>query len=78
MAGSSGGGTAQGIGSLPRLAGRSREPQGGVISPLLANLYLHWVDKVFHRANGPAHWAKAKLVRYADDFVVLAHSRRRD
>ena len=48
-------------------------PQGGVISPLLANLYLHWFDKVFRRADGPAHWAKAKLVRYADDFVVLAH-----
>ena len=47
-------------------------PQGGVISPLLANLYLHWFDKVFRRADGPAHWAKAKLVRYADDFVVVA------
>jgi RNA-directed DNA polymerase len=46
-------------------------PQGGVISPLLANLYLHWFDTVFHRSGGPAHWAKAKLVRYADDFVVL-------
>ncbi len=43
-----------------------------MISPLLANLYLHWFDKVFHRADGPAQWAKAKLVRYADDFVVLA------
>jgi RNA-directed DNA polymerase len=48
-------------------------PQGGVISPLLANLYLHWFDKTFHRPKtGPAHWANAKLVRYADDFVVLA------
>ena len=47
-------------------------PQGGVISPLLANLYLHWFDKVFHRPAGPARWAKAKMVRYADDFVVLA------
>jgi RNA-directed DNA polymerase len=47
-------------------------PQGGVISPLLANLYLHWFDKQFHRADGPAHWAGAKLVRYADDFVVLS------
>lgn len=47
-------------------------PQGGVISPLLANLYLHWFDKLFYRADGPAQWAKAKLVRYADDFVVLA------
>jgi RNA-directed DNA polymerase len=47
-------------------------PQGGVISPLLANLYLHWFDKVFHGSQGPARWAHAKLVRYADDFVVLA------
>jgi RNA-directed DNA polymerase len=47
-------------------------PQGGVISPLLANLYLHWFDKRFHAANGPAQWAKARLVRYADDFVVMA------
>jgi RNA-directed DNA polymerase len=39
---------------------------------LLANLYLHWFDKSFHRSDGPAHWAKAKLVRYADDFVILA------
>lgn len=46
-------------------------PQGGVISPLLANLYLHWFDKVFHNKQGPATWANAKLVRYADDFVVL-------
>jgi RNA-directed DNA polymerase len=49
-------------------------PQGGVLSPLLANIYLHWFDRVFHRADGPAHWAKAKLVRYADDFVVLARN----
>ncbi len=47
-------------------------PQGGVISPLLANIFLHWFDKVFHLSNGPAAWANAKLVRYADDFVVLA------
>jgi RNA-directed DNA polymerase len=47
-------------------------PQGGVISPLLANLYLHWFDAVFHGPEGPGRWAAAKLVRYADDFVVLA------
>ena len=47
-------------------------PQGGVISPLLANLYLHWFDKRFHASDGPAHWAQACLVRYADDLVVLA------
>jgi RNA-directed DNA polymerase len=53
---------------------RSRQgtPQGGVISPLLANVFLHWFDKVFHRPDGPFQWARAKLVRYADDFVVLA------
>src|SRR5438552_9450103 len=46
-------------------------PQGGVISPLLANIYLHWFDHVFHAKDGPARWAKAVLVRYADDFVVM-------
>jgi RNA-directed DNA polymerase len=47
-------------------------PQGGVISPLLANLYLHWLDVRFHRASGPGTWAKARLVRFADDFVIMA------
>lgn len=41
-------------------------PQGGVISPLLANLYL---DSLDHQANEPE--TKAKMVRYADDFVLL-------
>ena len=45
---------------------------GGVLSPLLANLYLHWLDKLFHAASGPGHWANARLVRYADDFVICA------
>lgn len=49
-------------------------PQGGVISPLLANLYLHWFDVTFHRRTGPGTWAKARLVRYADDFVICAQS----
>jgi RNA-directed DNA polymerase len=58
----------------PPTAHRSRQgtPQGGVISPLLANLYLHWFDKRFHRSDGPRQWANARLVRYADDFVILA------
>jgi RNA-directed DNA polymerase len=47
-------------------------PQGGVISPLLANVYLHWFEKLFYMAGGPGSWAKARLVRYADDFVVLS------
>ena len=63
---SSGGGNTSG-----RRSGRGT-PQGGVISPLLSNLFLHWFDKVFHGAGGPSRWADAKLVRYADDFVVLA------
>ena len=54
--------------------GRSHQgtPQGGVISPLLANLYLHWFDIVFHRRGGPGVWANARLVRYADDFIIMA------
>lgn len=51
---------------------RQGTPQGGVISPLLANLYLHWFDYKFHRSDGPYRWANARLVRYADDFVILA------
>jgi len=47
-------------------------PQGGVISPLLANIYLHWFEKQHDRHDGPGRWANSKLVRYADDFVVLA------
>jgi RNA-directed DNA polymerase len=50
---------------------RSGTPQGGVISPLLANLYLHWFDVRFHR-DGPGQWAHARLVRYADDLVIMA------
>lgn len=43
-------------------------PQGGVISPLLANLYLNGLD---HEVNERPELG-AKLVRYADDFVVLS------
>ncbi len=47
-------------------------PQGGVISPLLANIYLHVLDM---------YWAErysslGKLIRYADDFVILCRSRQ--
>ena len=62
-----------GTGRPPRKVRRRRgTPQGGVISPLLANLYLHWMDKRFHSSDGPAQFAGARLVRYADDFVILA------
>ena len=51
---------------------RKGTPQGGVISPLLANIYLHWFEKVFYSADGPGNWASAHIVRYADDFMVMA------
>ncbi len=33
---------------------------------------MRGVDKAFHATSGPRHWANARLVRYADDFVILA------
>ena len=48
-------------------------PQGGVISPLLANIFLHELDRAFERdPHSPKYFANARLVRYADDFVVMA------
>lgn len=44
-------------------------PQGGVISPLLANIFLHAFDRAW------AESGTGELVRYADDFVVLCSSR---
>jgi RNA-directed DNA polymerase len=65
-------------------------PQGGILSPLLANIALSALDEHFARkweALGP-EWkrvkhrrrggAVARLVRYADDFVVMVHGRRDD
>jgi group II intron reverse transcriptase/maturase len=46
-------------------------PQGGVISPLLANIYLNALDETWERE----HRQLGVLVRYADDFVVLCRSR---
>jgi RNA-directed DNA polymerase len=43
-------------------------PQGGVISPLLANVYLHAFDRAWNESG------TGELVRYADDFVVLCSS----
>lgn len=46
-------------------------PQGGVISPLLANVYLHYVlDTWFEQEVQPRLAGKAYLIRYADDFVI--------
>jgi RNA-directed DNA polymerase len=46
-------------------------PQGGVISPLLANIYLDVLDEAWQRE----HRGLGILIRYADDFVVLCRSR---
>jgi group II intron reverse transcriptase/maturase len=46
-------------------------PQGGVISPLLSNIYLHVLDTLWTRHSAPL----GTLVRYADDFVVISPTR---
>lgn len=53
---------------------RQGTPQGGVISPLLSNVYLHLLDRNFsrHVAQGELH---GRLIRYADDFVLLTPDR---
>ena len=46
-------------------------PQGGVISPLLSNIYLSVLDKQWTHHSAPL----GMLVRYADDFVVICHTK---
>lgn len=49
----------------------SGTPQGGVISPVLANIYLHYaLDLWFEKQVKPKLQGRAMLIRYADDFVV--------
>lgn len=46
-------------------------PQGGVVSPLLANVFLHYVlDLWFHQEVRPRLRGPAFLIRYADDFII--------
>jgi hypothetical protein len=52
----------------PTVAGT---PRGGVISPLLSNVYLHVLDVRWTRHSAPL----GELVRYADDFVVMCRTR---
>lgn len=63
------------LGSWRRASGRKWKkgtPQGGSISPLLSNVYLHYVlDLWFERKIKGRLRGKAHLVRYADDFVIL-------
>ena len=49
-------------------------PQGGVISPLLANVYLNLLDRNFRRQSDK-HQLQGRIIRYADDFVLLAPRR---
>lgn len=51
---------------------KSGTPQGGSISPLLSNIYLHYVlDEWFIEQIQPLLRGKSKLIRYADDFVIM-------
>ncbi len=57
-----------------KASGHRGVPQGGVISPLLSNLYLNEVDKMLEKAkevtrNGK--WTRLEYVRYADDMAIL-------
>jgi len=52
-------------------ANRAGTPQGGVISPLLSNIYLHVLDTLWMRHSAPL----GELVRYADDFVVMCKTK---
>ena len=46
-------------------------PQGGVVSPVLANIYLHYVlDLWFEKVIKPKQQGRSRLIRYADDFVT--------
>jgi RNA-directed DNA polymerase len=58
----------------PPKRNRQGTPQGGVISPLLANIYLNLLDRNF-RQRAQKGQLDGRLIRYADDFVLL--SRRR-
>lgn len=46
-------------------------PQGGVISPLLANIFMNLVDKLINNTLGIFYKQGIKIVRYADDFVLM-------
>lgn len=49
-------------------------PQGGVISPLLANIYLHLVDRLVNQVNSIFQKYEVEIIRYADDFVLIGKS----
>lgn len=62
----------------PRRSNRGT-PQGGVISPLLANIYLNPVDQAFERRGlGAIRNGSIHLIRYADDMIILAQRKLDD
>ena len=50
---------------------RTGTPQGGVISPLLANVYMHLIDRIVNNTRSLFHKYGVRIVRYADDFVLM-------
>ena len=52
---------------------RTGTPQGGVLSPLLANIYMHRYLRYWQR-QGKSEQFRAKVINYADDFVILSHA----
>ena len=48
-------------------------PQGGVISPLLANIYMNLIDRIVNRQNGYFDKQGIKMIRYADDFILMSN-----
>jgi RNA-directed DNA polymerase len=49
-------------------------PQGGVISPLLGNIYLNMLDRIVNNARSLFYKYGVKIVRYADDFVLMGRT----
>lgn len=47
-------------------------PQGGVISPLLANIYMNLLDRIVNRPEGYFDKQGIKMIRYADDFILMS------
>jgi len=63
-----------------KVSGRRGVPQGGVISPLLANIYLTEVDAMLERAKEvtrEGEYTQVEYARYADDLVILVDRHRR-
>lgn len=52
-------------------SGDKGTPQGGVISPLLANIYMHLIDRVVNKRDSVFGQSGIKIVRYADDFILM-------